>query len=71
VLEQDLARAGESQAAGLPLEEADADLTLQRGDLVRNGRLRQRQLARGARERALVRDGTEGEHALGVHSPAL
>ena len=48
---------------GRAVEQPGADLALQRSHLVGDRRLRQRELAGGPRERALVRDGAEGEHA--------
>ena len=68
VLEQDLALAGESKAAGLALEQPRADLALQCRDLVGDRRLGERELAGGARERALMRDGAERQHAARIHS---
>ena len=47
VLEQDLALAGESQAAGLAVQQPRADLALQRRDLVGDRRLGERELAGG------------------------
>ena len=47
VLEQDLALAGEPQAAGRALQQPSADLALQRGHLVRDRWLGQRELTRG------------------------
>jgi len=48
VLEQDLALPGESQAAGLAVEQPGADLVLQRRDLVGDRWLGERELAGGA-----------------------
>ena len=71
VLEQDRALRLQAQAARLARQQPHADLALQRGDLVGHRRLGERQRARGARERALVGDGAEGQQAARVHSRRL
>jgi hypothetical protein len=71
VLEQDRSRGGELEATGLAAQESHAGLALEGGDLVGHRRLRQREPAGGAGERALVRDGPEGQHAFRVHSSRL
>ena len=63
VLEQERAGRRELQAAAAAIEQPRADLVLERRDLMRDRRLRERELARRPRERPLVRDGAEGEHA--------
>ena len=61
VIERDRARLGQGQAPGPAMQQPRPQLALERGHLLRDRRLRQRQLARGGRERAGLRDGTEGE----------
>jgi hypothetical protein len=68
VFEQDLPLASEPQSAGPAVEQPGADLAFQRADLVGDRRLRQGELAGGARERAFMHHGTEGEHAPRIHS---
>jgi hypothetical protein len=71
VLEQDLAGAREPQPAGLAVDQPDADLALEGGDLVGHRGLRERERARCARERPLVRHRTERQHPPRIHSPIL
>ena len=63
VLEHDPALGGELQAPRAPLQQRRAELSLELGDLVGYGRLRQRQVAGGMGERTPLRDGTEGQYA--------
>src|SRR4051812_43028484 len=71
VPEQDLALGGEPEAAGLAIEQAHADLALERGDLVGDRRLRERERAGGAREGPLVSDRAKREDASRIHSQTL
>ena len=71
VLEQDLARGRELQPAGLAVQQPRADLLLQRGDLLRDGRLRERERSRGGAERALVGHRPERQQPSRVHRLSL
>lgn len=62
VPEQDLARGREPETAGSALEEPDAELAFEGGNLIGDHPLREGDLARGPRERAFLRHGSEGEH---------
>jgi hypothetical protein len=59
------------RAARTALEQLAADLTLELRHLVGNGRLRERQRPRSARERTLVRDLAKGENAPRIHRSSL
>ena len=67
VLEQDPARDRQLQAAGLAVEQARADLLLERRDLLRDRRLGQRQRACRGAERALVRYRAKRQQSPRVH----
>ena len=71
VREQDRAGRRQLQAAGPAVEQPGADLALERGDLLRDGRLGQRQLARRPGEGPPMRDGAERQDAARVHSRNL
>ena len=71
VREQDLAGAREPEPARLAVEQPRADLALERRDLLRDRRLGERERARRLRERALVGDRAEGEHAPRIHRQQL
>ena len=72
VVEQQRAGRRERQAAGPALEQLRAGLALQRGDLLGDGGLRQRQRLGRAREGSQPRDLAEGEHAARIdHSFSL
>jgi hypothetical protein len=60
VFEQHRAGMRQAQSTASAVEQAEADLGLQQRDLVRNGRLGQRQLLGGPRERTLVSHDPEG-----------
>src|SRR3954454_16373699 len=68
VLDQDLAGGGETQSTPAALEEPDADLGLEQGDLAGHGGLRPRKTLGRTRERELVRDDAEGQKPARVHS---
>ena len=60
------ARVGEPDAAHAALDERGARLALQRGDLLRDRRLRERERLGGGREGAMLRDLAEHPHAADV-----
>ena len=66
VREQLLARGRDLQLAAPALQQAGAGLPLERGDLLGDRRLRERQRLARARERAVQRDFAEGQHAAWV-----
>jgi hypothetical protein len=68
VHEQDLALAGQPQAAGLALQQARAYLALQGTDLIGHRGLGQGHRACCAREGAVVRDGAKRQDATRIHS---
>ena len=68
--EQQRADLGRRGTAGPAVEQADAELALERGDLLGHRRLGQRERLGRARERAAVRDLAEGEHAARVDRAA-
>jgi hypothetical protein len=59
--------AGGHHAAPVPLEQGAADGLFQAGDLLRNGRLGQPQVARGRGERSLAIDFDKGAQAVERH----
>jgi len=70
VPQHDLARLGQrdrSRTAGT-LDELEADRALERGDLLRDGRLRVAQPLGRAREGALLGDGLQGGEVAGFDS---
>ena len=71
VLHQRSPRLGQHQAVGAALEQPRTHVGLERGDLLRDCRLRQRQRSRGTRERPLTRDGREGHHTTRVENPGI
>src|SRR6266540_635242 len=71
VREQYLAGGRELQPAGPAVKQLGADLALEKRYLLRDGGLRDPELARGAREGTLVRDGSECQNASGVHNLIL
>ena len=62
---------GSAEAAGAAVEQPRAELALERRDLLGDRRLRQRQLARGLRERAPLRDRAECEQPAGSIEQSL
>ena len=66
VREQQRARLGHRRAAGPAVEQPDAQLALERGDLLGDRGLRQGERLGRARERAAPGDLAEGEQAAGV-----
>ena len=66
VREQLLARGRDLQLAAPALQQAGAGLPLERGDLLRDRRLRERQRLARAGERPVQRDFAEGQHAARV-----
>ncbi len=66
VREQQRARLGDRRAARPAVEQPDAELALERGDLLGDGRLRQRERLGRAREGAAPGDLAEGEQAAWV-----
>jgi hypothetical protein len=71
VLEQHGARGRELEPARTAVQQPRSELALERGDLLGDGRLRERQLARGLRERAPVSDGPERQQPSRFHSDSL
>ena len=65
--EQQRARLGRRRAAGTALEQLQAELALERGDLLGDRRLRQRQRLAGARERPLMGDLAERQEPPRIH----
>ena len=66
VREQQRADLGRRGAAGAAVQQADAELALERGDLLGDRRLRQRERLGRAGERPAVRDLAKGEQAARV-----
>ena len=66
VIERDGARLGQRQPARPAVQQPRPQLALERGHLLRDRRLRERELARGGRERAGLRDRAEGEQAARI-----
>ena len=71
VREQYLAGRRELQPAGPAVEQLGADLLLEERYLLRDGGLRDAELARGARERPLVRDSSERQNPPRIHNLIL
>ena len=71
VCQQHLPGGRELQPAGPAVEQLGADLLLEVRYLLRDGGLRDPELARGARERPLVRDGSEGQNPPRIHNLIL
>ena len=63
VREQLLAGGRHFEAAAAAVQKTGADLPLERGHLLGDGRLGERQRLAGARERSMQRDLAEGQHA--------
>ena len=66
VREQQGARLGHRRAAGAAVQQPDAELALERGDLLRDGGLGQRERLGRARERAAPGDLAEREQAAWI-----
>ena len=66
VRQQQGARLGHRRTAGAAVQQPDAELALERGDLLRDGGLGQRERLGRARERAAPCDLAEGEQAAWV-----
>ena len=71
ILEEMLPTRRQHQAASDPLEQLEAELVLQPGDLSRQRRLRNVQQLRGFRNRPTLRHGHEGTELLEVHRQCL
>src|SRR5262249_37530216 len=69
--QEELACRSERERAPSALDEALADLQLERAYLLRDSRLRQRERRRRARERSQARDLPEREHASWIEHPEI